>query len=143
MTYYDDYIREKAAQAFDIEKAEFKFYQSKGWTVGDPAEGVLDDDHCNQVFEGAMNEMVSYIFDRIAEHGEDEGETPNTSLLWDAENVEDIYISAWGLTAPIVVVDYHELPEWFGMKNAELREFYYHPNPADSGEWTAAYFQPR
>lgn len=133
--YYEDYIREKAEQAFDIEKADFSVFDQDQEKV----LGVLQEKLNEQTFKGVMCEMVAYLYERRNELQSD----GSMSLLFDPENVENIYISARGLEAPTVIVEYDETPEWFEMENAPLREFYWHPKPALSGEWSAAYFQPR
>lgn len=134
MTYYDDYIRERADELFDQEKTKFAFYDQDYNEID-----VLDNNLNEQVFIGAMREMVAYLYERKREI-EDAG---SLELLFDPDNVEKIYITARGLEAPTVIVEYKKTPEWFSMKNAALREFYWHPKPALSGEWTAGYFQPR
>jgi len=132
MSYYDEYIRESAEQAFDYEKAEFSLYDQDHEEMKGCLNGALNEN----LFIGAMFEMVTYLY----EHG-DGGDS--MEMLFDPDNVEVIYISAKGLEAPTVIVEYEELPDWFQMKNADLREFYWHPKPALSGELTAGYFQPR
>lgn len=132
--YYEDYIRERAEQAFDYDKVTFAVYDQLFKEVPE----ALDDDLNEQLFIGTMREMVAYLFERKRKEGAE-----GMDMFWNAENVEDIYISAKGLEAPTVVVEYEEKPSWFSMENADLREFYWHPRPALSGEWSAAYFQPR
>lgn len=134
MTYYDDYIRERADELFDQEKTKFAFYDQDYKDID-----VLDNSLNEQIFIGAMREMVVYLYERKREI-EDAG---SLELLFDPDNVENIYITGRGLEAPTVIVEYEETPEWFSMENAALREFYWHPKPALSGEWTAGYFQPR
>lgn len=135
MTYYDDYIREKAEKVFDQEKATFTIYDSNH----DDAIETVDEGLSEQIFYGAMNEMVAYLYER---RNELDGNASMGSLF-EAENVERVYITALELAAPTIVVEYDNLPDWFEMENADLREFYWHPNPSLSGEWTAGYFQPR
>lgn len=133
--YYDEHIRDQAEQAFDQKKATFEVYDSNFNEVDE----VLDEELNEQSFIGAMREMVAYIYEL---RNDVEGEC-STEMLWNSENIEEIYITARGLEAPTVIVEYEKTPEWFQIQNADLREFYWHPNPAMSGEWTAAYFQPR
>lgn len=134
VAYYDDYIRNRAEQAFDYDEATFALYDGDG----EKQPSCLDDDLNEQMFVGAMREMIAYIFERKRDKG-----GASVGMFCEPENVENIYITARGLEAPTVVVEYETLPSWYSMKNADLREFYWHPKPALSGEWSAAYFQPR
>lgn len=133
--YYEDYITDRAATAFDYEKASFTHYDVNN----DEVDDSLDEPLNKQMFKGVMREMVAYLYDRRNEIDT----TGDLDLLFDAENVEKIYVTARGLETPTVVVEYDDLPDWFEMENAQLREFYWHPDPGLSGEWSAAYFQPR
>jgi len=135
MGYYKEYIVEKAKRAFDYEIAECTLYDKDHERV----EGCLDDELNEQMFNGVMREMVAYLYElrNDAESG------ASIEMLVDPDNVENIYLSARGLATPVVIVEYEDKPEWFSMRNADLREFYWFPKPALSGEWDAAYFQPR
>jgi hypothetical protein len=136
MTYYEEYIRQKAEETFDLSKAKFTLYDGNS----DEVEGALDPSLNEQLFIGVMREMVAYLYEKGRN-----ADVPNVSMdmIWDADNVDKIYISSHGIQAPVVIVEYKELPPWFKMENADLREFYYHPNPAMSGTWSGAYFQAR
>lgn len=134
---YDDYIT-TYSDKYSHDTAQFTF--------GSPDAGSRADipmeDWEEQVFIGAMREMVKYIFERSRD---DRVDDENMSLreMLAPENLENVYISNYPYSAPVVVTEYAEVPAWFTMENAELREFYWHPNPYESGEWNAAYFQPR
>ena len=132
MAYYEEYIREAASKAFDQDIAEFKIYDSDG----DLTSGALDPQYNEELFKAAMNEMTSYLYEK---------KKGGASIhpLFDETKVENIYITARGLAAPMVVVEYSELPSWFETTDAELREFCWRPQPAHTGQLTAAYFQPR
>lgn len=133
--YYDDYIREQADETFHQSKAEIRVYDQDKEDV----DGVLEDYLVSELFDGVMMEMVSYLYERQNELDR----SGSMNLVFDPENVENIYVTARVLEPAKVIVEYEMLPEWFQMESAELREFYFYPNPALSGEWSAAYFQPR
>lgn len=135
MGYYDEYIRDRAEELFNQEKAKFAVYDRDHNEV----TGCLDSDLNEQLFVGAMREMVKYLYERRNKLAGDE----EMGVLFDEENVDKIWITARGIEAPTVIVEYEETPDWYEMENADLREFYWHPKPALSGEWTAGYFQPR
>jgi hypothetical protein len=133
MAYYENYIREKAQETFDIEKANFNLYD-QDWNEMDVE---FDQDLLDEIFDGAMCEMVKYIHERTRDKDR------STELLFDSENVDAIHISTVGLTAPIVIVEYNELPDWFQIEDADNREFYWHRKPGLSGDLTSGYFQFR
>lgn len=135
MGYYDDYVRDAVEQAFDYEKAEFSLYDSNQNEI----EDALDEQLNKALFNGAMREMVVYLYSRRSWLS---GDGP-MELLFNSGNIANIYVSSRSLEAPTIVVEYDEVPEWFEMEDATLREFYWYPNPARSGEWSAGYFQPR
>lgn len=134
MGYYDEYIRKKAEQAFDFEKTTFGLYDKDNNEMAE----CLDADLNERMFIGATREMVAYLFERKRNKG-----GANLDVFFDPENIENVYITARAMAAPNVVVEYEFTPEWFSMEDADLREFYWHPKPALSGDWSAAYFQPR
>lgn len=135
VTYYEDYVRKKAEQAFNQDDAKIALKDRDSNDI----DGVLDPQLTDEVFKGSMREMTKYLFELQNEFGEGASE----SSLWDSENVDKIYITSMPLEVPTVIVQYKILPSWFEMKYADLREFYWRPRPSLSGELTAGYFQPR
>lgn len=133
MTYYKDYIRDKAQSTFDIENANFNLFD-QDWNEIDVE---FDQDLLAEIFKGAMCEMVKYIYERTRD------ENKSAELLFDRENVDGIYISVIGLTAPIIIVEYDKLPDWFQIEDAKNREFYWHRKPGLPGNFTSGYFQFR
>lgn len=131
--YYEKYVREQAEEAFDFEKADIDCVDANHNSLIESHDEELN----QNLFDGAMREMIAHLHERSHEV---EG-SASMSLFLDPDNVEKIHIVSKGISAPNVIVEYGEFPDWFVRENAKLREFYWHPNPALTGIWSAAYFQ--
>lgn len=111
---------------------EFEFSMAEQST-----EGEVEKDKSERFFDAAIEEMTHYLFERFRDLDGWVGDylTP--------ENVENIYLSHYYHEPSLLVVEMDDLPDDFRLENANIREFYWHPDPGLSGETTAAYFQPR
>lgn len=120
----EDYIKEVSSE-FEVDDAEFTTSQSE------------DEEIKERFFTPAIREMTHCLFERFRDLDGWVGDylTP--------DNVENIYVSQRAFEPALVIVEMEDLPDNFRLENADMREFYWHPNPGLSGETTAAYFQPR
>lgn len=142
----DDYIEKKSKRAFTNPANPNDAFTEKAEVRQIPFEELEEynsykgEDHAIENFTmNALHEMVTFIYEL-----RNESDDPSGSLdFLEYDNIDEIYITQKPFEPTVVIVEFHETPEWFSMPNAEFREFYWHPHPAHSGEWTGAYFQPR